>query len=185
VFCCLDVTAQSYSLIIRLVLLKQVETLVTISIEGKITDMNEATIKITGGRRASYRFWLFWLFYWASNGRKVYQRYSQKDLLLIHHLLFVTKENWQMFCLTDPFIKMIKECLGNRYCKISQTKRNWNRIMKLKYLRNSQELPKKKNKCWKCRCNCWKCCKSKTTILSNMSHEIRTPMNAIMDSQRY
>jgi PAS domain-containing protein len=44
------VTAKSYSLIIRLVLLKQVE-LVTISIEGKITDMNEATVKITGVER--------------------------------------------------------------------------------------------------------------------------------------
>jgi PAS domain S-box-containing protein len=42
---------KSYSLIIRLVLLKQVETLVTISIEGKITDMNEATVKITGVER--------------------------------------------------------------------------------------------------------------------------------------
>jgi hypothetical protein len=126
------VTAQSYSLIIRLVLLKQVETLVTISIEGKITDMNEATIKITGGRRASYRFWLFWLLYWASNGAEVYQRYSQKDLLLIHHLLFVTKENWQMFCLTDPFIKMIKECLGNRYCQDITDQKKWNRINEAK-----------------------------------------------------
>jgi PAS domain-containing protein len=42
---------KSYSLIIRLVLLKQVRPLVTISIEGKITDMNEATVKITGVER--------------------------------------------------------------------------------------------------------------------------------------
>jgi hypothetical protein len=71
-----DVTAQSYSLIIRLVLLKQVETPVTISIEGKITDMNEATVKITGVARASpvLTFLIILLVKW----REVYiRRYSR------------------------------------------------------------------------------------------------------------
>jgi hypothetical protein len=43
---------------------------------------------------------------------KYIRRYSQKDLLLIHHLLFVTKKENTDVLLTDPFIKMIKECLG-------------------------------------------------------------------------
>jgi hypothetical protein len=132
--------------------------------------MNEATIKITGVERelltGSDFFWLLW----ASNGAsisEVFAKGSVADSPPLRH----KKENWQMF------IKMIKGMSWESLLSpdIQTKKKNETELIKLKYLRNSpQELPKKKNKCWKCRCNCWKCCKSKT-ILSNMSHEIRTP----------
>jgi PAS domain S-box-containing protein len=83
---------KSYSLIIRLVLLKQVETLVTISIEGKITDMNEATVKITGVERELLTGSDFFDYFTEPQmAREVYQEVFAKDLLLIHHLLFVTR----------------------------------------------------------------------------------------------
>jgi hypothetical protein len=48
--------------------------------------MNEATIKITGVERELLPVLTFDYFTDQSRG------YSQKDLLLIHHLLFVTKK---------------------------------------------------------------------------------------------
>jgi PAS domain-containing protein len=67
------------------------DPLVTISIEGKITDMNEATVKITGVERdfTGSDFFTLLSLKWRE---KYIRRYSQKDLLLIHHLLFVTKK---------------------------------------------------------------------------------------------
>jgi PAS domain-containing protein len=67
------------------------DPLVTISIEGKITDMNEATVKITGVE-SFLPVLTFDYFTEPQMAREVYQEVFAKDLLLIHHLLFVTKK---------------------------------------------------------------------------------------------
>jgi PAS domain-containing protein len=79
---------KSYSLIIQLIEASR-DPLVTISIEGKITDMNEATSQdYWCGARASP---VLTFDYFTEPQMKYIRRYSQKDLLLIHHLLFVTR----------------------------------------------------------------------------------------------
>jgi PAS domain S-box-containing protein len=60
------------------------DPLVTISIQGKITDMNEATIKITGMERELTGSDFFDYFTEPQMAREVYQEVSQKDLLLTH-----------------------------------------------------------------------------------------------------
>jgi hypothetical protein len=52
--------------------------------------MNEATIKITGVERELLTGSDFFDFTTEPQMAEVYRRYSQKDLLLIHHL-FVTR----------------------------------------------------------------------------------------------
>jgi PAS domain S-box-containing protein len=79
------VTAKSYSNYSLSLIEASRDPLVTISIEGKITDMNEATVKITGVERELLTG-SFDYFTEPQMAREVYQRYSQKDLLLIHHL---------------------------------------------------------------------------------------------------
>jgi hypothetical protein len=88
--------------------------------------MNEATVKITGVDELLTGS-DFWLFYWASNGARVYQEVFAKDLLLIHHLLRHKRGKLTVY-LTDPFIKMIKgmswELYYKRYTDQKRMKQN-------------------------------------------------------------
>ena len=149
------------------------DPLVTISSAGKIMDMNEATVKITGMTREKLTGTDF-LDYFTEpqKAREVYQEVFSKGFVADSPLTLRHKDGKLTEVLFNGSV--YKDDKGNVLGvvvvarDITDQKRFENELIESK--RNAELATKKAEESTKL----------KETFLANMSHEIRTPMNAII-----
>jgi len=168
------------------------DPLVTISPEGKITDMNEATVRITGVSREELKGTDFKDYFTEPNkARKAYEEIFAKGFVVDYPLtikdgklvdvLFngsVYKDDRGIVVgavvvardITEQkrFEKELTEAknsaeLATEFAEVAKAKAEFATIMAEKATRIAEDAVK-----------------AKQQFLSNMSHEIRTPMNAII-----
>lgn len=154
------------------------DPLVTISPEGKITDMNEAMVKVTGIPREKIKGTDFKEYFTdPQKASEVYQEVFEKGFVADYPLT-IKDHN-----LTDVLFNgsIYKDDRGNVLGAvivardITEQKKNEKELMEAKvfaeFATEIAEVAKEKAE---------DAVKSKQQFLSNMSHEIRTPMNAII-----
>ncbi|MFT7161532.1 MAG: PAS domain S-box-containing protein [Bacteroidia bacterium] len=183
-----DVTAQKLLSKYSLSLIEaSLDPLVTISIEGKITDMNQATVKITGLARKKLKGTDFFdYFTQPQKAREVYQQVFAKgsvadspltvrhiggkltDVLFNGSVYTDDKDNVLGAVIVARDVtdqkKIAKELLEAKIAAESATKIAENAQIKAE---NATLIAEN-------------AVRAKQQFLSNMSHEIRTPMNAII-----
>ncbi|HEY0029396.1 MAG TPA: PAS domain S-box protein [Bacteroidia bacterium] len=169
-----DVTAQKLLSQYSLSLIEaSLDPLVTISIEGKITDMNEATANITGMTREELTGTDFFHYFTEpQKAREVYQEVFAKGSVADSPLTLRHKGGK----LTDVLFNgsVYKDDRGNVLGvvvvarDITDQKRFENELIEAKS--NAERATEKAEESNKL----------KEAFLANMSHEIRTPMNAII-----
>ena len=161
------------------------DPLVTISPEGKITDMNEATVKIIGIERKKLIGTNFFEYFTEpQKARKVYKEVFEKDFVKDYPLTIKDHK------LTDVLFNgaIYKDDLGNTLGAvvvardITEQKRIENEFIEAKVFAElattiAEEAQLKAEAATLISTNA---VKAKQQFLSNMSHEIRTPMNAII-----
>ncbi|MEK6616504.1 MAG: histidine kinase dimerization/phospho-acceptor domain-containing protein, partial [Bacteroidota bacterium] len=149
------------------------DPLVTISSAGKITDMNEATVNITGMAREKLTGTDFFDYFTEpQKAREVYQQVFAKGSVADSPLTLRHKDGK----LTDVLFNgsVYKDDKGNVLGvvvvarDITEQKRFENELIEAKS--NAERATKKAEESNKL----------KEAFLANMSHEIRTPMNAII-----
>jgi len=149
------------------------DPLVTINSEGKITDMNKATVKITGITREKLKGTDFFDYFTEpQKAREVYQEIFAKGFVVDSPLTIRHKEGK----LTDVLFNgsVYKDDKGNVLGvvvvarDITDQKKFENELIEAKS--NAEHATQKAEDS----------AKLKEAFLANMSHEIRTPMNAIM-----
>jgi hypothetical protein len=98
--------------------------------------MNEATIKITGVELSFLPVQTFLITLLSLKWPEVYQE-IRKRICADSPLYSSSQRRKINRCLTDLFIKMIKECLGNRYCHrdITDQKKNETELIEAKVFR--------------------------------------------------
>jgi PAS domain S-box-containing protein len=180
----MDTKSQRYT---RSLIEASLDPLITISTEGKITDMNEALTNITGLSRESLTgSYFFEYFTEPQNARKVYQEVFDRGSVADLPLTLRHKDGG----LTDVLFNgsVYKDDHGNvqgivivardvtEQKKIA-TELNDARIV-AEMATTIAEEAKRKAECATIVAEA--AVKSKQQFLSNMSHEIRTPMNAII-----
>lgn len=154
------------------------DPLVTISPEGKITDMNEAMVKITGVAREKLKGTDFKNYFTdPQKASEVYQEVFKKGFVADYPLTIIDHK------LTDVLFNgsIYKDDRGNVLGAvivardITEQKKNEKELTEAKvfteFATELAEIAKDKAE---------DAVKSKQQFLSNMSHEIRTPMNAII-----
>lgn len=154
------------------------DPLVTISPEGKITDMNEAMVKVTGIPREKIKGTDFKDYFTdPQKASEVYQDVFEKGFVADYPLTIKDHK------LTDVLFNgsIYKDDRGNVLGAvivardITEQKKNEKELMEAKvfaeFATELAEVAKAKAE---------DAVKSKQQFLSNMSHEIRTPMNAII-----
>ncbi len=169
-----DVTAQKLLSKYSLSLIEaSLDPLVTISTEGKITDMNEATVNITGIEREKLTGTDFFDYFTEpQKARDVYQEVFAKGFVIDSPLTLRHKAGK----LTDVLFNgsVYKDDRGNVLGvvvvarDITDQKRFENELIEAK---TTAERATRKAE---------ESTKLKEAFLANMSHEIRTPMNAII-----
>jgi PAS domain S-box-containing protein len=149
------------------------DPLITINFEGKITDLNEALVQITGIEREKITGTDFFDYFTEpKKAREVYEEVFDKGFVMNFPLTIKHKEGK----LTDVLFNgsVYKDERGNVLGSvivardITEMKRFENELITAK--RNAEEQRQKAEDA----------VKAKQQFLSNMSHEIRTPMNAII-----
>jgi PAS domain S-box-containing protein len=142
------------------------DPLVTISTEGKITDMNQATVNITGISREKITGTDFFEYFTEpQNAREVYQEVFAKGsvadspLTLRHKNGKLTDVLFNGSVYKDDKGQVLGVVIVAR--DVTAQKRFENELIEAKQIAEAAV-------------------KSKQQFLSNMSHEIRTPMNAII-----
>ena len=161
------------------------DPLVTISPEGKITDMNEAMVRITGSTREKLKGSIFKNYFTdPQKASEVYQEVFEKGFVADYPLTIKDHK------LTDVLFNgsIYKDDRGNVLGAvivardITEQKRIENELIDAKVLaekaahiaEEAQTNAESATKIAKIAVN------AKQQFLSNMSHEIRTPMNAII-----
>ncbi len=161
------------------------DPLITISIGGKITDMNQAMATITGKTRAELTGTDFFDYFTEPNeARKVYEEVFAKGYVVDYPLTIKDHK------LTDVLFNgsVYKDENGNVLGvvvvarDITDQKRIETEMLEAKVFAEiaTQIAEDAKNKADIARGVAENAVKSKQQFLSNMSHEIRTPMNAII-----
>jgi PAS domain S-box-containing protein len=183
-----DVTAQKLSSNYSLSLIEaSLDPLVTISIEGKITDMNEATIKITGMERELLTGSDFFDYFTEPQmAREVYQEVFAKGSVADSPLTLRHKNGK----LTDVLFNgsVYKDDQGNVLGAvvvardITDQKRIETELIEAKVFAELATgiAEEEKRNAENAALIAENAVKAKQQFLSNMSHEIRTPMNAII-----
>jgi PAS domain S-box-containing protein len=183
-----DVTAQKLLSNYSLSLIEASrDPLVTISIEGKITDMNEATIKITGVERELLTGSDFFDYFTEPQmAREVYQEVFAKGSVADSPLTLRHKEGK----LTDVLFNgsVYKDDQGNVLGivivarDITDQKRSETELIEAKVFAELATgiAEEEKINAENAAVIAENAVKAKQQFLSNMSHEIRTPMNAII-----
>jgi PAS domain S-box-containing protein len=183
-----DVTAQKLLSKYSLSLIEaSLDPLVTISTEGKITDMNQATVNITGLTREKLRGTDFFDYFTESQkAREVYQEVFAKGSVADSPLTLRHKDGK----LTDVLFNgsVYKDDRGNVLGvvvvarDITDQKRFENELTEAKvFAELATEIAEEaKSKAESATLIAENAVKAKQQFLSNMSHEIRTPMNAII-----
>jgi PAS domain S-box-containing protein len=183
-----DVTAQKLLSNYSLSLIEaSLDPLVTISIEGKITDMNEATIQITGMERQLLTGSDFFDYFTDPQmAREVYQEVFAKGSVADSPLT-VRHKNGK---LTDVLINgsVYKDDQGNVLGvvvvarDITDQKRIETELIEAKVFAELATgiAEEEKRNAENAALTAENAVKAKQQFLSNMSHEIRTPMNAII-----
>jgi len=149
------------------------DPLVTINSDGKITDMNEATVSITGISREALSGSDFFIYFTElEKAREVYKEVFEKGsvadypLTLRHKSGKLTNVLFNGSVYRDEKRNVIGVVVVAR--DITEQKRFENELIEAK---SNAECATQKAE---------ESNKLKEAFLSNMSHEIRTPMNAIM-----
>lgn len=149
------------------------DPLITINTAGKITDMNEAKVNITGLKRQELIGSNFFDYFTEpEKARKVYQDVFEKGFIMDSPLTFRHKDGK----LTDVLFNgsVYKDDRGNVLGAvvvardITDQKRFENELIEAKSNAELATLKAEESN------------KLKEAFLANMSHEIRTPMNAII-----
>ncbi len=149
------------------------DPLVTISSEGKITDMNEATVNITGMAREKLTGTDFFDYFTEpQKAREVYQEVFAKGSVADSPLTLCHKDGK----LTDVLFNgsVYKDDEGNVLGVVVVARDITDRK------RFENELIEAKNNAERATQKAEEATKLIEAFLANMSHEIRTPMNAIM-----
>src|SRR6187200_1155624 len=161
------------------------DPLVTISPEGKITDMNEALTNITGLTREKLTGTNFFDYFTEpQEAREVYQEVFAKGfvtdypLTVIDHKLTDVLFNGSVY--KDEQGKVLGAVVVAR--DITEQKRNEKELIEAKVFAELATLiaEEAKGKAETATGIAEDAVKAKQQFLSNMSHEIRTPMNAII-----
>ena len=161
------------------------DPLVTISTEGKITDMNEALTNITGLTREKLTGTNFFDYFTEpQKAREVYQEVFAKGfvtdypLTVIDHKLTDVLFNGSVY--KDEQGKVLGAVVVAR--DITEQKRNEKELIEAKVFAELATLiaEEAKGKAENATRIAEDAVKAKQQFLSNMSHEIRTPMNAII-----
>jgi PAS domain S-box-containing protein len=183
-----DVTAQKLLSKYSLSLIEaSLDPLVTISTKGKITDMNQATVNITGITRERLRGTDFFNYFTESQkARDVYQEVFAKGFVIDSPLTLRHKNGK----LTDVLFNgsVYKDDRGNVLGvvivarDVTEQKRIATELIEAKVFAEmattiAEEAKSKAESATQIAENA---VKAKQQFLSNMSHEIRTPMNAII-----
>lgn len=183
-----DVTAQKLLSKYSLSLIEaSLDPLVTISTEGKITDMNQATVDITGITREKLTGTDFFDYFTEpQKAREVYQEVFAKGSVADSPLTLRHKKGK----LTDVLFNgsVYKDDRGNVLGvvivarDVTEQKRIATELIEAKvFAELATELAEEaKTKAENATLIAEAAVKSKQQFLSNMSHEIRTPMNAII-----
>ena len=168
-----DITAQKMLSNYSLSLIEAtLDPLVTISIEGKITDMNEAKVNITGIERGKLIGTDFFDYFTEPHkAREVYKDVFKKGFVIDCPLIFRHKTGK----LTDVLFSgaVYKNDRGNVLGAVLVARD----ITEQKIFKN--ELIEAKRNAVLAMQKAEESNKLKEAFLANMSHEIRTPMNAI------
>ena len=169
-----DITAQKMLSNYSLSLIEAtLDPLVTISIEGKITDMNEAKVNITGIERGKLIGTDFFDYFTEPHkAREVYKDVFKKGFVIDCPLIFRHKTGK----LTDVLFSgaVYKNDRGNVLGAVLVARD----ITEQKIFKN--ELIEAKRNAVLAMQKAEESNKLKEAFLANMSHEIRTPMNAII-----
>ena len=163
------------------------DPLVTINTEGKITDMNEATVRVTGiERKVLIGSDFFDYFTDQQKAREVYQEVFEKGSVADSPLTLQNKDGK----LTDVLFNgsVYKDDVGNVLGvvivarDIAEQKRIENELIEAKISAEKATgiAEDAQMKAENATLIAEEAVKSKQQFLSNMSHEIRTPMNAII-----
>lgn len=161
------------------------DPLVTISTEGKITDMNEATIKITGVSRENLIGTNFFEYFTeAQKAREVYKEVFDKGfvadypLTIRDHKLTEVLFNGSVY--KDESGRVLGAVVVAR--DITEQKRIEKEFIEAKVFAELATgiAEEAKSKAEEATHIAEDAVKAKQQFLSNMSHEIRTPMNAII-----
>ncbi len=161
------------------------DPLFTISTEGKITDMNEATVKVTGlSREALIGSGFIDYFTNPDKAREGYQQVFEKGFVVDYPLTILDHN------LTDVLFNgaVYKDDKGNVLGAvvvardITEQKRIEKELIEAKVLAElaTEIAEEAKAKAESATRTANDAVKAKQQFLSNMSHEIRTPMNAII-----
>ncbi len=161
------------------------DPLVTISPEGKITDMNEAMTHVTGRSREQLTGSDFFDYFTdAKKAEHVYKEVFEKGFVANYPLTIMDHK------LTDVLFNgsVYKDANGNVIGAvvvardITQFKKNEKELTEAKVLAElaADIAGEAKSKAEKATNIAENAVKAKQQFLSNMSHEIRTPMNAII-----
>jgi len=154
------------------------DPLITISLEGKITDMNEAMVKVTNTSREKIKGTNFKDYFTdAQKASEVYEEVFEKGFVVDYPLTIKDHK------LTDVLFNgsTYKDDKGNVLGAvivardITEQKKNEKELIEAKVF---AELATEIAEVAKAKAE--DAVKSKQQFLSNMSHEIRTPMNAII-----
>ncbi|MDI5897531.1 CheR family methyltransferase [Flavobacterium yafengii] len=167
------------------------DPLMTISNEGKITDMNRATVNITGISREKLKGSdFFGYFTEPEKARAIYQEVFSKGLITNSPLKLLHKEGK----LTDVLLNgsVYKDDSGNVLGvvivarDVTDQKRIESELIESKVFAELATLiaEEAKSKAEQATQIAEDAMKAKQQFLSNMSHEIRTPMNAIIGFTR-
>lgn len=161
------------------------DPLVTISIEGKITDMNEALTKVTGKTRHELTGTDFFTYFTdAQKAREVYEDIFAKGsvtdypLTIRDHKLTDVLFNGSVY--RDEQGNVLGAVVVAR--DITEQKRSQTELVEAKIAaeRATAIAEEAKSKAEQATHIAEEAVKTKQQFLSNMSHEIRTPMNAIL-----
>ena len=181
-----DVTAQKIAnRYARSLIEASLDPLFTIGIDGKITDMNDASVKVTGtSREKLINTDFFEYFTDPDKAREVYQQVFANGFVSDYPLTIRDVE------LTDVLFNgsVYKDVQGNVLGvvvvarDITDQKRIEKELIEAKVFAElaSKIADEAKNKAEYATIIAENAVKAKQQFLSNMSHEIRTPMNAII-----